>query len=145
MKKMFFIFLLFITLGQAYSANRVLEEMTKPVTYGASPTLTVDEIMQTRSFTLEDLGVGEKREASVLEQVAIGMGDAITNISLVFSSSQNKEKNLYIRELSLIDIVTNDRHSNWVFFGTVITYIGLLSLVALLCCGLYCGYKEIRK
>lgn len=62
--------------------NRVLEEMTKPVTYGANPTLTVDEIMRTRSFTLEDLGVGVKREANLIEQVAIGVGDAATEIGL---------------------------------------------------------------
>ena len=62
--------------------NSVLEEMTKPVTYGANPTLTVDEIMQTRSFTLEDLGVGEKRDANLLEQIGIGIGDTATEIGL---------------------------------------------------------------
>lgn len=63
--------------------NNILKEMTKPLKYSALPTLTVDDVMKTRSFTLEDLGVGEKRDADWLEQIGIGVGDTMTEIGLL--------------------------------------------------------------
>lgn len=63
--------------------NNILKEMTKPLKYSALPTLTVDDVMKTRSFTLEDLGVGEKRDANWLEQIGIGVDDTVTEIGLL--------------------------------------------------------------